>query len=142
MRRSYSRPSDSRPSDRGIDLTPMLDVVFILLIFFVVSATFIKETGLDLSPPEPETQPPIPPTNAPIVVAIDGRDGFRIDGRMADVRALGNHLARITAQRPESDVVVLPDPNTSTQAVIAAFDAARAIGVRNIKLGERAGRAR
>ena len=79
------------------DMNPMLDVVFILLIFFVVTAVFVREQGMDVTPPEPALQPVLEPEKN-ILVRIDDNNQIRVQGQMADVRRVTAHIARLRAQ--------------------------------------------
>ena len=88
-----------------IDLTPMLDVVFIMLIFFIVTATFVKEIGLDVNSPD-KNQNVKDADKQSIVVQITNRDRIRIRGRDVDVRAVRANIERLHAENPEAPVVV------------------------------------
>ena len=132
------RPLGARQEDEEtqINLTPMLDVVFIMLIFFIVTATFIQEVGLDLTPPDPsETPPPPDPDKVSIVVQIDQRDRFRIAQRFVDARAVRPMIERLKAENPEAPVVVVPHADSTTNALIHVMDSARLAGVMNVQIG-------
>ncbi len=81
-----------------IDLTPMLDVVFIMLIFFIVTASFIKEAGVEVNRPEASTSNP--KENVNILIAITGNDEVWMDGRRVDVRAVRANVERLHAEKP------------------------------------------
>lgn len=108
-----------------IDLTPMLDVVFILLIFFVVTAAFIRETGLDAnrSGDAMETKS----ASEAILVRIDSRDGIWIEGRTVDPRALRANFQRLSAQSPDHPVIVQPSKLSSVDTLVTVMDAARLV---------------
>ncbi len=114
-------------STAGPDLTPMLDVVFIMLIFFVVTATFVIEQGLDLNPPEPGTEQPPDPKVEPFAVRITGADRYLINGDDVDVRLLRARLEQRYAQNPEQGLVIVPEDEASNGAVVALLDRARAV---------------
>ncbi|MEM1229265.1 MAG: biopolymer transporter ExbD [Pseudomonadota bacterium] len=114
-------------STAGPDLTPMLDVVFIMLIFFVVTATFVVEQGLDLNPPEPGTERPPSPEAVPFVIRITGADRYLINGDDVDVRLLRARLEQRHAQNPEQGLVIVPEDEASNGAVVALLDRARAV---------------
>ena len=82
-----------------IDLTPMLDVVFIMLIFFIVTATFVKEIGLDVNSPD-KNQNVKDADKQSIVVQITNRDRIRIRGRDIDFRAVRANIERLHAEKP------------------------------------------
>jgi len=110
--------------EEEIDLTPMLDVVFIMLIFFIVTATFVKEIGLDVSSPD-RAQAPKNAHKQSIVVQISSRDRIRIRGRDVDFRAVRANIERLHAENPEAPVVVQPHPQSTTNTLIHVMDAAR-----------------
>ncbi len=117
------------------NLTPMLDVVFIMLIFFIVTATFVAEVGIDTNPPEPNhNPPPIPAEN--ILARIDQNNRVIIDGRFVDIRNVRSNLARLHAENPNASLIIAPHPLSSTQSLIGVMDAARTVGVDGIQLAE------
>ena len=119
--------------DSEIDLTPMLDVVFIMLIFFIVTATFVKEIGLDVNSPD-KNQNVKDADKQSIVVQITSRDRIRIRGRDIDVRAVRANVERLHAENPEAPVVVQPHPESKTNTMILVMDAARQAGVYNVSI--------
>ena len=116
-----------------IDLTPMLDVVFIMLIFFIVTATFVKEIGLDVNSPD-KNQNVKDADKQSIVVQITSRDRIRIRGRDVDVRAVRANIERLHAENPEAPVVVQPHPDSTTDTMIQVMDSARQAGVWNVSI--------
>ena len=116
-----------------IDLTPMLDVVFIMLIFFIVTATFVKEICLDVNSPD-KNQNVKDADKQSIVVQITSRDRIRIRGRDIDVRAVRANIERLHAENPEAPVVVQPHPESSTNTMIQVMDSARQAGVYNVSI--------
>ena len=117
--------------DEGeISLTPMLDVVFILLIFFIVSTSFVKEPGL--TPERPLAETAAAKARGNILVGVSATDAVWMHKRrvrLEDVRPL---VEAAVAENPESSVVVVADRRASTGAVIDVMDRARAAGVTNI----------
>ena len=130
MRRALG-PQQQEESE--IDLTPMLDVVFIMLIFFIVTATFVKEIGLDVNSPD-KNQNVKDADKQSIVVQITSRDRIRIRGRDIDVRAVRANIERLHAENPEAPVVVQPHPESSTDTMIQVMDSARQAGVYNVSI--------
>jgi biopolymer transport protein ExbD len=119
--------------ENEINLTPMLDVVFIMLIFFIVTASFIKEAGIDVNRPDaPVTE--TKPEDANILVAITADDQIFIDRRLIDPRAVRANIERLHAENPEAPVVIQPHPESSTEAMIHIMDSARLAGVYNVSL--------
>ena len=119
--------------DSEIDLTPMLDVVFIMLIFFIVTATFVKEIGLDVNSPD-KNQNVKDADKQSIVVQITSRDRIRIRGRDIDFRAVRANIERLHAENPDAPVVVQPHPESKTNTMIHVMDSARQAGVYNVSI--------
>ena len=115
--------------EADIDITPMLDVVFIMLIFFIVTASFIKESAVPLNKPPANDEPQTDVENLPIVVKISDLSEIRIQNRLVDERAVKPTIVRLKAESPESSVVVKVDPEAKTKAIIAAVDGIRAAKV-------------
>lgn len=118
--------------DSAIDITPMLDVVFIMLIFFIVTATFVKETGIDVNRPDAQTA--VLKEKANILVAIDANDEIWIDRRKVDLRQVRPNIERLHAENPQGSVVIQADRAATTQVLIGVMDASRAAGVYNVAI--------
>lgn len=125
--------SEATQDTSEIDLTPMLDVVFIMLIFFIVTATFVKELGLDVNAPD-KNQNIKDADKQSIVVQITSRDRIRIRGRDIDFRAVRANIERLHAENPEAPVVVQPHPDSTTEIMVHVMDAARQAGVYNVSI--------
>ena len=128
MRRRRVRQED----ESSIDITPMLDVVFIMLIFFIVTASFVKETGIDINRPDAATAERKERGN--ILVAITATDQVWIDRRQVDVRAIRANIERLHAENPQGAVVIQADKNSKNGLLVQVMDAARLVGVDNISL--------
>ena len=115
-----------------IDLTPMLDVVFIMLIFFIVTASFIKEAGVEVNRPEASTADP--KENVNILIAVTGNDEVWMDGRRIDIRAVRANVERLHAENPKGAVVVQADNSSTTETVVKVIDASREAGVYDVSL--------
>lgn len=116
-----------------INLTPMLDVVFIMLIFFIVTATFIRETGLDVNRPD-QDQAQVVQEEGAILVIIDSTDDIWIDRRVVDPRAVRANIERLHAEDPERPVVIQAANASSAQMLVTIMDAARQANVFNISI--------
>jgi len=115
-----------------INLTPMLDVVFIMLIFFIVTASFIKEAGIEVRRPEaPEA---ISKPKANILVAISANNEIWIDRKNIDQRAVQTAFERLLAENPEGSVVIQADKEAYTETVIAVADAARQAKISRVSI--------
>ena len=130
MRRSPI--SQATEAEEEISFTPMLDVVFILLIFFIVTANFIKEPGLEVNRPDSDTSEI--QENAAILIAIGSNDEIYMDGRRIDVRQVKANVLKLLADNPQGTVVVQADETASADAIIQVMDGARDAGVYDISL--------
>jgi biopolymer transport protein ExbD len=117
----------------NVDITPMLDVVFIMLIFFIVTATFIKESGIDVDKPEAATA--IVEEKASILITIDARDKIWIDRRQVDIRSVRSIIERLHAENPQGSVVIQADSDSRNETLVQVMDASRRAGVYEIALG-------
>jgi len=117
-------------TEDSINLTPLIDVVFLLLIFFMVSTTFTKETHLDIDLPEASGEP-VPDSKQQIEVLINAEGGFAVNGRslinkqLNTLKAAIDEVAEGDNQRP---LIITADANTPHQAVVTAMDAAGQLG--------------
>ena len=133
MRRPFGS-GRGEDSENKINLTPMLDVVFIMLIFFIVTATFVKEIGLDVNQPDDDKPKTIDPDKKSIVVRISNRDRIVIAQRDVDYRAVRANIERLHAENPEAPVIIQPHPDSTTDVMIHIMDSARLAGVYNVSL--------
>ena len=133
MRRPFGRGREDE-GDTAINLTPMLDVVFIMLIFFIVTATFVKEVGLDVNQPDDDKPKNVDPDKKSIVVRITNRDRIIIAQRHIDRRAVRANIERLHAENPEAPVIIQPHPDSTTDLMIHIMDSARQAGVFNVSL--------
>jgi biopolymer transport protein ExbD len=133
MRRPFGS-GRAEDNENKINLTPMLDVVFILLIFFIVTATFVKEIGLDVNQPDDDKPKTIDPDKKSIVVRISNRDRIIIAQRDVDFRSVRANIERLHAENPEAPVIIQPHPDSTTNVMIHIMDSARLAGVYNVSL--------
>ena len=115
-----------------IDMTPMLDVVFIMLIFFIVTASFVKEAGIDVNRPEAATA--VKKDRANILIAITDKGEIWINKRRIDVRAVQANIERLHAENPQGTVVIQADKKATTDTLIKGMDASRAAGVYDVSI--------
>lgn len=106
------------------DMTPMLDIVFIMLIFFIVTATFLDETGIDLTqPPPPPDDINTPPSNNPaITVYVNGQDACAVDGRSTGCDRVILAVERLLAEKPNAAVILRMDEKASHKNLIMLKD--------------------
>lgn len=114
----------------GIDLTPMLDVIFIMLIFFIVTTSFVRESGIKVNRPSAQTAQKEDKTN--ILVAISPEGEIWIDRQRVDIRGLRAAIQRLRAQNPEASVVIQADQLARAGLMVEAMDQARLAGVQNV----------
>ncbi len=117
-----------------IDLTPMLDVVFIMLIFFIVTASFVNEVGLSVDRPPTTDQPPPDSENRNIVFRVSESNELRFEGRRIDIRSVRANVERMHAENPEAKVVISAHPKAKTELFVKISDQAREAGVYDISL--------
>jgi len=115
-----------------VNLTPMLDVVFIMLIFFIVTASFVKEAGIDVNRPDAATAEK--KTKGNILVAITENGQIWIDKRQVDPRALRANIERLHAENPQGAVVIQADKNSKNGLLVQVMDSARLAGVFNVSI--------
>ena len=130
MRRSPI--SQATEAEEEISLTPMLDVVFILLIFFIVTANFIKEPGLEINRPDSDTAET--QENAAILIAVGPTGEVWMDGRRIDVRQVKANVVKMLADNPKGSVVIQADEKAVADTIIKVMDGAREAGVSAISL--------
>ena len=126
MRKFFKRKSE----ESGIDLTPMLDVVFIMLIFFIVTTSFVKESGIDVSRPSAKTAKK--KQRASILVAISQSGEIWIQRRKVDIRSVRANIERLHAESPEGTVVIQADKRSETGLLVDVMDQVRLAGVESI----------
>lgn len=131
-RRVHSHQQHETPS---INLTPLLDMIFIILIFFVVTSSFVKEAGIEVNRPDARSAMPQERANIMIAVTRDGE--VWIDRQKVDPRIVRSHVARLLAEHPEGSVVVLADEESRTGLVVQVVDQARLAGANNVAVATR-----
>lgn len=132
------RRRKSQEEDAGIDLTPMLDVVFIMLIFFIVTTSFVKESGLDVNRPSASTAKK--KERASILVAISQNGEIWIQKRRIDIRSVRANIERLHAESPEGTVVIQADKASETGVLVQVMDQIRLAGVESISVAAAPGK--
>ncbi|MFC3094479.1 biopolymer transporter ExbD [Alteromonas sediminis] len=125
----FQQPQDQEAS---VDITPMLDVVFIMLIFFIVTATFVKLSGIEVDAPKASTS--VVQEKANILIAIDENNKIWINRREVDLRALRPNIERLHAENPKGIVVIQADKLSRNETLVKVMDASRKAGVYDIAL--------
>ncbi|WP_421785957.1 ExbD/TolR family protein [Hyphobacterium sp.] len=125
MRRRKQRGNDQAE----VNMTPMLDIVFILLIFFIVTATFLQEQGFDMRPPPPSDEPPNTESNPVILVQIDAENRVFVNQRSTSEDRVLASVQRIRAEAPNSAVLIEPNNEAETGTVALIWDDMRSNGI-------------
>ncbi len=124
--------------DPQIDLTPMLDVVFIMLIFFIVTASFIKESGIEVNrPPISDEPPPDDKKIQNIIFQITETNDVWLEGRLIDIRSVRANVERAHAENPRAKVIIEAHPRSKTETFILVSDQAREAGVYDVALASK-----
>jgi len=126
------RNKAAEEEQNAIDLTPMLDVVFIMLIFFIVTATFIKEAGIEITRPEATTA--LLKKNANILIAVSSNNEVWIDKARIDIRAVKSSIERLHAENPKGAVVIQADDESNIETLTKVAIAAREAGVLDVSV--------
>ena len=126
------RKRERTVEEEEINITPMLDIVFIMLIFFIVTATFAKESGIDVNKPGAVTAEK--KERASILIAINEDNQVWIDNRNVDIRAVRANIERLRAENPEGGVVIQADKESKNEILVKVMDAARQAGVFDVSL--------
>ena len=121
-----------------VNMTPMLDIVFIMLIFFIVTASFVKEAGIDVNKPEDNNnnqKPPEPdPDKRAIAFVIDNNNRIRHDFRNVDISAVSSIIKKESVERPEANVVIQAANGAQNGTWLTIYDEAISIGIPRDKI--------
>ena len=118
--------------ESGLDLTPMLDIVFIMLIFFIVTTSFVKESGIEVNRPNAETAERDEKGN--ILVALTENNEIWIDKRRVDLKAVRANIERLKIEYPGGSVIIQADKASQTGLLVEAMDQIRLAGVLEISI--------
>jgi len=118
--------------ESDLDITPMLDIVFIMLIFFIVTTSFVKEAGITVNTPSASSA--VSQDKAAIFVAINNEGDVWIDKRQVDIATVRAIIARLHTNNPEGAVVIQADKTVSAERLMNVMDQVRLAGVKNIAL--------
>ena len=115
-----------------INMSPLIDLVFLLLIFFMVTTSFVRETGIDVQRPSASTATIT--ENGNILVAVSSEGTIHFDGRKIDIRSLRSHITRALSENPEGSVVIVADKVSYTGKVIQVMDQCRLAGAKRVSV--------
>ncbi|HIF9078461.1 TPA: ExbD/TolR family protein [Photobacterium damselae] len=126
-----TRPSQNR-EDAQIDLTSMLDIVFIMLIFFIVTSSFVRESGVEVN--RPQASHAVSQKDAGIFIAITSANDIYIDKRIVDAERVQATIEHMLVDQPDASLVIQADEHAYNGTVVKVMDAAKGAGVKNIAL--------
>jgi len=129
MRHSHT---EQEITSASVNLTPLIDMVFILLIFFLVTASFTKESGIDVDRPTAQTT--VRQEQASLIISITKEGEVWIDNKHVDIRSIRSHIELLHAQNPEGTVIIMADKNALTGVTVAVLDQVRLSGVSNVAI--------
>ena len=132
MRKKNLSAIGGEEEENEINLTPMLDVVFIMLIFFIVTATFIKEAGIQVE--RPDTVTADTQDDAAILIAISSTDEIWIDRQKRDPRQVRTIIERLHAENPKGSIVIQADEESTNEMLVVVMEAAKGAGVTNVAI--------
>ena len=115
-----------------VDLTPMLDVVFIMLIFFIVTTSFVRETGIDINRPMAATAEK--QAKGIILIAIKPNGEIWMDRKQIEIGSIRSHVQSFKAKYPQSSVIIQSDEKSTTGTLVRVMDQIRLAGVQNISI--------
>ncbi|MEZ9374774.1 ExbD/TolR family protein [Vibrio cyclitrophicus] len=122
----------SKNEEAQIDLTSMLDIVFIMLIFFIVTSSFVRESGVEVN--RPQASNVVSQKDAGIFVAITSANDIFIDKRVVDVERVQATLEHLLLEQPDASLVIQADEHAYNGTVVKVMDVAKGAGVKNIAL--------
>ncbi|WBF66289.1 biopolymer transporter ExbD [Desulfovibrio subterraneus] len=129
-----SRYGERSETLNDIDLTPMIDMVFILLIFFIVSTSFIRESGVVVERPAAQTAEN---QNAQVVIGIDAENTLWLEGNSVDIRVLSPRVQQLLAEKSDLGIIVAADVLTNAGVLVEVLDLCRQAGVSNVSVATR-----
>ena len=109
-----------------IDMTPMLDIVFIMLIFFIVTTSFVKEAGIEVNKPKAANQ--TNQKNANIFIAVKDTGEIWFDKRRVDIELVGSQIEKILAEQPTDVIIIQADKDAKHGVVVEVMDAIKEAG--------------
>ena len=127
-----ARKHATREQDAEINMTPMLDVVFIMLIFFIVTTSFVKEAGLEVNRPPAETA--VSQTRGNVMIAVSQNGDVWMSKRQVQIEQVRLLVEQAKAENPEGSVVIIADEGAPTGVVVQVMDQARMGGAEQVAI--------
>ena len=125
-----------QPSDTKADMTPMLDIVFILLLFFIVTTSFIQTDTLDVNQPSTVCEEDCNKDTQPLIVSIDGENQVSFNNRIIDLEAVQANLESELVNNIEAPVIVKIHSDAHNMSMVSAIDQAKRAGVSNVSVAQ------
>lgn len=125
-----------KQKDMGIDMGPLMDIVFILLIFFVVTSSFTRETGVDVTKPQAQSASQLEKEN--LLIAITREGTIHINERQVDLASLQDILKQSLAKTPDREAVIIADTGSETGVLVQVIDACNLSGVKKVSIAAQA----
>lgn len=119
-------------SSLDLNITPLIDMVFILLIFFLVTTSFVKEAGVEIERPTATTAVPVAGVNT--IIAIDSENRIFMDRKEVDPISLRLQIERVLAENPDGNMIIVADKSSNTGVAIEVMDACRLAGAKNVAM--------
>jgi biopolymer transport protein ExbD len=129
---SISGKLRQREITAGVNMAPLIDLVFLLLIFFMVTTSFVKETGVDVQRPHASTA--VPKEKGNILIGVDANGRVFFEKKHIDIRSVRAHIERSLAENPEGGVIIVADKGSRTGVVIQVMDQCRLAGAKNVSI--------
>ena len=125
-----------KQKDVGIDMGPLMDIVFILLIFFVVTSSFTRETGVDVTKPQAQSASQLEKEN--LFIAITREGTIHMNERQVDLASLQDILKQSLAKAPDREAVVIADKESETGVLVQVIDMCNLAGVKKVSIAAQA----
>lgn len=125
-----------KQKDMGIDMGPLMDIVFILLIFFVVTSSFTRETGVDVTKPQAQSASQLEKEN--LLIAITREGTIHINERQVDLASLQDILKQSLTKTPDREAVIIADKGSETGVLVQVIDACNLSGVKKVSIAAQA----
>ena len=125
-----------KQKDMGIDMGPLMDIVLILLIFFVVTSSFTRETGVDVTKPQAQSASQLEKEN--LLIAITREGTIHINERQVDLASLQDILKQSLAKTPDREAVIIADKGSETGVLVQVIDACNLSGVKKVSIAAQA----
>jgi len=135
VRQTLRGGQNSNNNTQDINISPLIDLVFLLLIFFLVTTSFVKETGIEVQRPVASTAELKEQGN--LLIGVDNSGRVFMDRRQVDVRMVRGHIARALAENPKSGVIIVADQQSQAGIIIKVMDQCRLAGAKSVSLAAR-----